>query len=141
MTDKNQSAALPERGEAGEKFERLTEWSAAYDKRHPDPSKNYGIHGVECRWVLKGGRGAVQFLIYTDWHLPAVAASLAEKCRTPRDITLFFQPMGADVGYHALMPQYDSQTPTPNCPYLDGQPCYYDGSGLAAKTMLALLIE
>lgn len=122
-------------------IERITEWRPAYDKRNPNPAKNYGIHGAECKWILKGDRGAVQFVIFTNWYLPKVADDLARKCHSPEDVKLFFGPMGADVGYHALTPQYDGQESRPDCPYLDGRPCFYDGSGLAAETMLALLIE
>ena len=45
---------------------RRIEFAPAYDKRHPDPQKNYGIHGVEMRWLLEGPRGVIQFLVYTN---------------------------------------------------------------------------
>jgi hypothetical protein len=51
------------------KFERIVQFLPAFDKRHPDPSKNYGIHGVELRMVLKGPKGAVQFVLFTNWQL------------------------------------------------------------------------
>lgn len=31
----------------------------AFDKRHADPSKNYGIHGAEMLFILTGEKGAV----------------------------------------------------------------------------------
>jgi len=51
---------------------REIKFSPAYDKRDPDPSKNYGIHGVTITFLLKGEKGAVQFVLYTNWHLPHV---------------------------------------------------------------------
>ena len=40
-------------------MERIIKFHQAYDKRHPNPSKNYGIHGVDLVFVLKGELGAV----------------------------------------------------------------------------------
>lgn len=164
-----------------EKFERITEWEPAFDKRDPDPKKNYGIHGVAVRWVLKGEKGAVQFLVYTQWMLPHVIKEQMRRFRLRAalshskedfegELHTFWQPMAVDLGYHSKFPMYENQEPmgsvdykisedqskegierftstrtatgtfTP-CPYLDGSPCYYDGSGLHAQKVLALLIE
>ena len=44
------------------------------------------------------------------------------------------RPMAADVGYHSYHPMYDEQPQmSESCEYLDGKPCYYDGSGLHAE--------
>jgi hypothetical protein len=78
--------------------------------------------------------------------------------------------MAADLGYHSRVPMYEGQEPmgstnykfdideskeglerfqstqtatgtfTP-CQYLDGAPCYYDGSGLHAEKVLQMLVE
>jgi hypothetical protein len=162
-----------------EKFERITEWEPAFDRRSSNPKKNYGIHGVSMRWVLKGSKGAIQFVVYTQWMLPHVYQEQIEKfklvCATEpdkieMDLKIFWQPMAADLGYHSKVPMYDGQevmgayeyklkvdetmegferfehvcTPTGTftpCPYLDGAPCYYDGSGLQAERVLEILIE
>jgi len=139
------------------------------------------------RWVLKGSKGAVQFLVFTQWMLPHVAKEQAERfwLRTLKfqgsrlgegkkdflqELHIFYQPMAADLGYHSRVPMYEGQEPmgsvdyklsmdeskeglekfqsgrtatdtfTP-CPYLDGAPCYYDGSGLNAERVLQILIE
>ena len=125
-----------------DKLERITHISAAFDKRDPDPKKNYGIHGCELRMVLKGGRGAVQFLIYTNWQLPNVQKEMIEKHPRTADAELFFAPMAADVGYHSLKPQYEGQKSIiESCEYLNGKPCYYDGSGLRAEEWFKILVE
>jgi hypothetical protein len=94
---------------------------------------NYGVHGCELRFVLKGPRGAVQFLVYTNWQLSHVAV-VNERHNHDH---LLCKPMGADVGYHSPVPTYDGQTSIRSaCPYLDGKPCYYDGSGLRAEIWL-----
>ena len=112
-------------------MERIVEWEPAYDKRHSDPNKDYGVHGMNLRFVLKGPRGAVQFLLFTNWYLPQNRHNAFEKVSAH-----ILGPLPADVGYHALVPQYDGQEAIEqSCPYLDGAPCYYDGSGLAAQEL------
>lgn len=117
-------------------FERIVEFTAAYDKRDPDPAKNYGVHGVEMRLVLKGPKGAVHFLLFTNWHLPHVAAAFEDK-------PFLLAPTPADVGYHSPVPLREWQTEpvAETCDYLGGIPCYYDGSGLAANDAFAALVE
>lgn len=161
-----------------EKLERITEWEPAFDKRNPDPKKNYGIHGATMRWVLKGPKGAIQFVVYTNWMLPHVTKEQIKRSykrameRGEKGFALemetFWQPMAADWGYHSRVPMYEGQEPmgsvnwefkdtgkegieryesmrtetgtfTP-CQYLDGAPCYYDGSGLYAEEVLNVLI-
>lgn len=121
-------------------MEKRIEFSPAFDKRNHDPKKNYGIHGVDIRFVLIGERGAVQFVLYTNWYLPHVADDLWT--RHPAHLRAFFGPMPpADVGYHSPVPQYEGQEPIGNnCQYLNG-PCYYDGSGLRANDAFKVLVE
>lgn len=128
-----------------ETFERLVEFTPAFDKRNPEPSKNYGIHGVEMRMLLKGERGAVQFLLFTNWQLPHVTEEFKRKMERSNDIKMdlrcFWTPTPADLGYHSPEPQYPEQTQSQSaCPHLDGRPCYYDGSGLQAEPIYRLLL-
>lgn len=51
-------------------FERIVDIRPAFDKRDPDPAKDYGIGACRIAFVLKGPKGAVQFVIGTDWYLP-----------------------------------------------------------------------
>lgn len=111
-------------------FEKIIEISPAYDKRDADPKKNYGIHGMELRFVLKGELGAVQFVFYTAIHLPHVAEELWRN-NQHRDWNPF-KATGFDIGYHSKVPQFDGHDKVrDDCPYTDG-PCYYDGSSLQA---------
>ena len=125
-------------------MERLTEINPAYDKRSDEPEKNYGIHGVDLRFVLKGELGAVQFVIYTNWHNENVQEEFLAK----RDFSNYgqrrFLPMPADVGFHSPKPmdyQDESDTSRDECPYLDGKPCYYDGSGLHADKVYWIMVN
>jgi hypothetical protein len=111
---------------------REIEFSPAYDKRNVD-GKNYGIHGVDIKFLIRNDKGVIQFVIYTDWHLPHVIEELKFGIYRPHTF-------GADLGYHSPKPLYEGQTMlTDNCHYLNG-PCYYDGSGLQAEEMYQQLI-
>ena len=56
-------------------MEKIVKFYPAFDRRK-DPKGNYGIHGVDMRMILKGDKGAVQFVLYTNWHLPHVQEEL-----------------------------------------------------------------
>lgn len=145
-------------------LQHILEFTPAFDKRNADPNKNYGIHGVELRFVVKGSLGAVQFVLYTNWQLPHVAAEQEERGCGRYCLN---KAMPADLGYHSPKPMYHSHQPmgatkirwvdgeiggqklkvpeseptgtfTP-CEFLDGKPCYYDGSGLNAKRIFEVL--
>ena len=118
--------------------EKTVQFSAAYDKRDPDPNKNYGIHGVNIRFVYKGEKGATQFVLYTNWHLPHVTEE--QRKNMSRDKHFLFEPLPADLGYHSPTPQYEGQTQM-ECDLLDGGVCYYDGSGLQAERVYKRLLE
>lgn len=128
-------------------LERIIEITSAFDKRHADPRQNYGIHGVTMIFMLKGPAGMVQFVLFTNWHLPHVTketdARTLAKARAgflqDVDLRCFYHPMAADLGYHSPKPMFEGQEPR-ECPYLDGQPCYYDGSGLNAERVYDVLL-
>jgi hypothetical protein len=94
-------------------LERIVQFEPAYDKRNPDPKKNYGISGVTMRMVLKGPAGAVQFLVYTHWNLPHVMREAAERAKRSPDLALelecFWKPLPADLGYHSKTPMFEGQ--------------------------------
>lgn len=123
-------------------FTRKIEFTPAFDKRHSDPSKNYGVHGVNMKFVLVGPEAAVQFLLYTNWHLPHVQEEMDSKHLSNIFPHLLCHPQPADLGYHCLYPQYEGQNPiSQNCEYLDGKPCYYDGSTLNAERVYETLVS
>lgn len=122
-----------------------------WDKRDPDPKKDYGIHGCQLRFLLEGKEGFVSFVLYTDWMPLAV-----QKERMGKDVastTLYpsvcqvvtgVQPTGADIGYHSPKPLRPWQKPSDmgKCDLVAGGKCYYDGSGLAAEVVRdAMLVD
>lgn len=96
-------------------LERITNVRLPFDAR----SKNHGVHGLDVWFILKGPKGAVQFLVNFGVYLPSVTHIQPGKIQ------------GFDVGYHSLTPTYDGQ-PCQGCNFLEGGKCYYDGSGLRA---------
>jgi len=111
----------------------------AFDKRHSDPSKNYGIHGVDLRFYLKGPAGAIQFVVYTNWHLPHVQSEMDAKPLNDFPY-MFHKPMAADIGYHARVPQYEDQPMMEADCSVIGGPCYYDGSSLQAEGVFEIFV-
>lgn len=150
-------------------MERITKFLPAYDKRNPDPKKDYGISHVRCIMVLRGKEGAVHFSFSTGMLLPKTIEEYIKDGRAKYELTSYGhyflnKPMGYDVGYHARTPQFEGQTvvwPTkmrktgtgpldvafdkiddkpPVCEWL-GVPCYCDGSALRAEKFMDVLIE
>ena len=113
-------------------------FSPAFDKRHADPSKNYGIHNAEIKFLLTGPDGAIQFVCYTGWDLPHVRREMLMKGNTG---FYDYYPHGTDIGYHAKVAQWEGQTPMDGiCPYI-GCTCFYDGSSLNAEPIAKTLLE
>lgn len=120
------------------KFKKNVYFTPAFDKRHVDPNKNYGIHCVDIRFVLKGENGAVQFSLFSGWFLPETEEEYKAK---GIDIKNSY-PMATDLGYHSYVPMYESQPQIiDKCEHLDGKPCYYDGSSLNAIPILERLLR
>ena len=108
--------------------EKIVSFKPAYDKRNPNPNLNYGIGSVTCWMVLKGDKGAVQFAFMTAMYLPEVQEELKYKP----------EPMGMDVGYHSLVPQYEGQSKL-KCDMF-GE-CYYDGSSLREEEWFDIFLR
>ena len=98
-------------------FTKDIKFRAAYDKRHPDPSKNYGIHCVDAIFVLHGEAGSLEWRLFTGWNLPHVARTL-----DTRDLGY---PNGAELNLHSKAPRWEGHEPTAtDCPYVGT--CYSD---------------
>ena len=105
----------------------------------PGSGGSHGIGGMSIRFLSKGEAGAVQFLLYTGWLPQRVTPSQIGH----RDIWDWGRgTYPADLGYHSKTPQYDGQEVIDGaCEFCDGQPCYYDGSGLNANDAMYALVN
>ena len=123
-------------------LERIFEVDPAFDKRNSDPEKDRGIHGSTMRFIVKGNEGAVQFVIYTNWHLLHVQKELIESCQTSINKFCLLQPMPIDIGYHSPKPMYDEQICIKkSCKYIDEKPCYYSGSMLNSEKYFNIMVS
>lgn len=123
-------------------MERRIEFRPAFDRRDSDPKKDYGVHGVDLAFYLVGDEGVVQFVLFTNWHLPHVQQERDEAAASDAGfLHLMCHPMPADLGYHSRVPRYEGQTAmSGGCRLLNG-PCYYDGSSLNAQRVYEILLE
>lgn len=102
----------------------------AYDKRHEDPRKNYGIHGAEIQFALgESGGQFVYFVMMTKWMLPHVRREmdvrLLARGMTQLDLDMHYHPDTVRLGYHSPRPIYEGQEmQREECELLDGKPCY-----------------
>lgn len=113
-------------------FEKEIQFNPAWDKRHDDPEKDYGIGSATMYWILKGDKGAITFNCALGWYLPHVEAEHGDvDC---------FKRMAYDIGYHSPKPMYEGQKPMKGHCAVIGCECYYDGSTLNAEPYLEALI-
>jgi hypothetical protein len=104
-------------------------FSPAYDKRDPNPSKNYGIGSVVITFICRRGMDdeqATQFKMSAGWYPPTVDTSVSGR-------------MAWDLGYHSPTPRYEGHASIGHCEYTGGD-CFYDGSTLNAEPVMARLI-
>ena len=124
-----------------EKFERIVRFKPAYDKRNPEPSKNYGVHCADMFMVLKGSKGAIVFTVFTGWYLPStIDWWKSRNLATVESV----KGWGADIGYHSKNPIREWQTDTnknESCQWCDNEPCWYDGSGLQAQELFQKFVS
>ena len=55
-----------------DKFERMTKFLMPFDKRHENPTKDFGISSMRIRFILKKKQQAVQIVISTNCYLQSV---------------------------------------------------------------------
>lgn len=135
-----------------EKLERHIEFFPAFDKRNPDPKKDYGIGAARLLIYVKGIHGAYQFQMSTPWHLPGALTKnkgYLDQGKFPTVHTTFEGDVvceeyersciwGAD--YHSYIPRYEGQTAISGCKILEGKPCYMDGSSLYGTNVFGKLV-
>lgn len=120
-------------------LERRIEWEPGFDcirfecrygkdTCKPGAGGSHGVHGLQIRWLVIGDKGAVQFLLFTNWMVEPERFNARSA----------FAPLPADLGYHSRTPQYEGQTPF-DCEYVPDGKCYYDGSGVNAQEPFAVL--
>lgn len=111
-------------------FDRVIGFRPAWDKRDPDPKKNYGIHCVDALFLVVRNHTAVEFQLMTGWWPP-------KNGRRADPIG----PLPSIVSYHAPQPWADYLTePTATDCRWTGGVCYCDGSALDALSVFDVLV-
>jgi len=123
-------------------FTRMLRMTPPFDKRNLEPSKNYGIHGMEIRFELMKNNRAVQFLVFSNIYSPHLYKEWDSdsNCSVKYHLATSFKPLGADVGYHSPIKIYKSQSAN-KCHLLKGGKCYYDGSSLKAEKWVDIWLK
>lgn len=121
-------------------FERIIYFEKGWNRRGPNPSKDFGVGSLGIRFLLKGKKGAIQFHLDTGWY-PHLIGYYQDYIPVGGNLSMIL-PRPTDLGYHAYEPQYEGQKSiTDKCPFLDDKPCYYDGSSLQAAPLFKILVE
>lgn len=141
-------------------FRKEIKFEPGYNYLHETGPKRRGQHGMTIRFLLHGSKGSTVFALGTSWTPPGQVD--ADKTRengyhseaihcdrwelteigglmAPVRFGYTRPPSGYDLGYHWRTPLYEGQEEyvRDNCEFLDGDQCYYDGSGLQANEVLA----
>lgn len=90
-------------------MERIIKFAKAFNRRDPDPKKNYGIDGVTMYMGLKGDLGTVVLVIHTNWHTKKVADEFMDKDGDAVSLYRIFMPMAGDIGYHSPKKMFEGQ--------------------------------
>lgn len=119
----------------------------AFEKRHDDPKRNYGIGCVMMSFAAVGDEGAISWQVFTGWHLPHVAERLRRETRHeayPHDPKRFMrcslEGMGGAVDIHSKHPLWEGHEPQTGCRFTGGE-CWGDTGFSAGDTMFDILVE
>lgn len=115
-------------------FTRRIDFRGGFNWIKSDPSRNYGVSSVKMTFILVGPKGAVQWMIGTEWFPKQARDHLGKFPMNARE--RYEKPTGYDLGYHAKEPQYEGHSQMKHDCELTGGSCYYDGSSLAADDLV-----
>ena len=114
---------------------RITHVRPGYDCRNvPCKHERKGDHGIagdEWTYVVTDGQTAINLSVLTSRYpdtVPPVAREVAREAIN-RD---GYGNLPSDLGRHFTKRVSEWECPLESCLWLDGQPCFYDGSGLQA---------
>jgi hypothetical protein len=119
-------------------LERIVQFSPAFDKRDPDPKKDYGVGCVKLNMVVKGPNGAVNFCVQTGWFLPSVIANWKLSGMWCSSL----EPLPSDLSWHSLTPQYAGHEQSKEaCAWLGyGVHCYCSSTIVGAQPVFDLML-
>ena len=117
-------------------FKKIVKFRPAFDRRHPDPKKNYGIGCVSIFFVLVGEKGAVSFSCSTGIYLDHVLDE-----QENNRFGSWPRPMGYVVASCTPLPKGSKDEDgklIPDCEWFP-QPCKGDCNYLASDDVFTAL--
>lgn len=108
--------------------ERAVVFQPGYNgDRTGDPRRDYGVHGMEITWYLRGPKGCVTLTVTVPMWVPGnlYPGHGLPPAGEPHWADMH-NPHGFGVRYCAPVAQYEGQEPSrDDCPFI-GVPCYAD---------------
>lgn len=120
-------------------FTREVKFVKAFDRRHDESGKNYGVHGLHIWFNLRctdTGEG-LTFSIATNWQLPHVQAETDARPGPDFSPWLFHKPQPFGVDIHR---KTGSGYEQPDCNITGGK-CFSDGSAMLGEDFFNTLVE
>jgi hypothetical protein len=122
------------------RFTRRIMFTTAWNRKSEDPNKNYGIGAVHIMFGLIGDKGAITADFFTDWYLKNDQPGVDRHNANGRGLPVINRLGSVDA--HAYTPLYEDQFRSRDeCCWLNGAPCYMDGSALQGGELLEMFIE
>lgn len=118
--------------------EQLVTCTPAFEARDPDPSKDYGIGGVQISFAERRGDLVIECSFFTDWYLPETQEKLS---RQPRGTYYKPIPLCNGIYWHYPKKTNEYQYEQKEC-ILSGGSCYGEaGSALYAEKITERLLR
>lgn len=115
-------------------FERRVTFSKAWEKRHDDPAKDYGVGSVGVWFALVGSEGAVSFHLSSGWYLPHVRERFKREGHRG-------DPCAGPVVWHHPTQREDYFAGPDECELLPGGKCWGDAGYLLGNDAYDALCE
>lgn len=131
-------------------FERRVSFWPAFEKRHDDPGRDYGIGCVKARFALIGPLAAVSFDVFTGWYLPHVRERLRRETDhavspiTGKHRSCSLEGHGGAMHLHFApdsRPNYLSDQEDQECDLLPGRRCVGDVGYMIGEALFDALVE
>lgn len=124
------------------KFKRVVQFRPAFDKRDPNPAKNYGIGGVRIFFTLKGPKGGITWEVLTPMFLPKThKETCAKHAQAGETLEILYRGMGGPISYHRLKPTFKGQEKGGPCTVTGKKFCYSDCGFIAGGDLYDVFLE
>ena len=129
-------------------FETTVHFRPAWEKRHDDPAKDYGVGSVRIRFTLTAPNGALSWRLSSGWYLPNVRERFRREAphkRYDHDPSRFMpcalEGEGLELTVHFPAPPNGLEGNGPNeCDLLPSGKCWTDVGFSIGETLFEALV-